>query len=63
MNNYEEMYREFRLDDKTKRKLNKFASRKHPFEEFTSPVFIETITSDVDKENHKNTVINHAELV
>jgi len=63
MANYEEMYSQFRLDEETKRQLNKFASRKYPFEECTCPVFIETIISDANKENHKDAVVNHAELV
>ncbi len=63
MANYEEMYSEFRLDEETKRQLNKFASRKFPFEECTYPVFIETVISGANNEKHKDAVLNHAELV
>ncbi len=62
MTNYEEMYNQFRLDEETKKQLNKFASRKYPFEECTYPFFIKTVISDSNNEKHNDTVVNHAEL-
>ncbi|MDA3824048.1 MAG: hypothetical protein PF450_15745 [Bacteroidales bacterium] len=60
MTNYEDMYNEFHLDEETKRQLNKFASHQFPFNEITSPVSIETVISDKNKENQRNEGVNNA---
>lgn len=62
MADYEKMYNQFHLDEKTREQLNQYATRKFPFDEFEHSFAIKTIVSDENNENHNIERIDNAKL-